>query len=108
MKTRIKNTVQKNGKRYVCRIYDLGAGQSEELYDGAMDRYTVALKGYYVHNYGMTYPYLASSCYPFHPGGFGQHGESREFLKGKHLGKRVRFEDCPLQVQAFIMQSLPN
>ena len=106
MKTRIKNTVTKNGKRYVCQIWDYGNGLSAEDYNGPCDRYTVALKGYRVEHYGVVYPYLAASAYPFHPGGFGLHGESKEFLKGKHLGKRIRFEDLPLQVQQFITQNL--
>ena len=98
MKTRIKNTITVNGKRKVCRIFDNGGEMA--------DRYTVAFRGYYIPGEGMIYPYLASSEKPFHPGGFGQHGESRHFLKGKHLGKRVRFEDIPVDVQKFITQSI--
>ena len=96
---RIKNTIMIEGKRKVCRVYDAGP-------DGAFDRYTVAFKGYRVEVYGMVYPYLASSDNPFHPQGFGQHGESRDFLTGKHLGKRVRFEALPVDVQKFILQSI--
>ena len=97
MKTRIKNTVQKNGKRYVCRIYD-NQGKTR-------DRYTIALKAKY--NHGVKYwPFLGCNRLPFE--GIGYHGCSTEFLKGKHLGKRVRFEDCPEQVQQFIMQNLPD
>jgi hypothetical protein len=106
MKSRIKNTVMKNGKRYVCRIYDIGRGLPAGDYRGVCDRYTIAFKGYYITGYGMVYPYLASNGQPFHPGGFGQYGESRMFLTGKHLGMRVRFEDVPEQVQQFIMQNL--
>ena len=96
---RIKNTILVNGKRKVCRVFDTGP-------DGTFDRYTVAFKGYRVQGYGMCYPYLASSENPFHPQGFGQHGESREFLTGKHLGKRVSFESLPEQVQEFILQNI--
>lgn len=95
---KIKNTITVNGKRRVCRIFDSGP-------DGAFDRYTIALKGYRV-GYGMVYPYLASSNNPFHPQGFGQHCESREFLKGKHLGKRISFDVLPEQVKQFILQSI--
>ena len=98
MKTRIKNTIMHKGKRLVCRIYDLGP-------EGAFDRFTVAFKGYRRHNGEMVYPYLASSSYPFNPQGFGQYCESRGFLS-KGLGKRVRFEDVPVQVQQFILQSI--
>lgn len=106
MEARVRNSVIKNGKRYVCRIYDTGNGLPAEDYCGFCDRYTVVLKGYYVANHGMVYPYLASNEHPFHPGGFGQHGESKEFLNGKHLGMRVRFESLPEQVQQLIMQNL--
>ena len=94
----MKNTIQHNGKRLVCRIFDNG-GQS-------IDRYTVAFRGYRVPGYGMVYPYLASSSHPFHPQGFGQHGESREFLTGKHLGKRVAFDTLPVDVQTFILDNI--
>jgi len=96
MRNRIPNTIMVDGKRMVCRIWDTGD-------DGPVDRYTVALKGYR-YNGRATYPYLAASAYPFHPQGFGQHGESVTFLKGKHLGKRIRFEDCPPDVQRFILK----
>ena len=95
----MKNTIAVNGKRKVCRIYDTGL-------DGAFYRYTVPFKGYRANDYGMVYPYLASSDNPFHPQGFGQHGESKEFLTGKHLGKRVSFEYLPELVQQFILQSI--
>ena len=81
-----------DGKRMVCRIYDTGP-------DGAVDRFTVAFKGYRVEGYGMVYPYIAADNNPFHPQGFGQHGESSGFLTGKHLGKRIAFEDLPPDVQ---------
>ncbi len=93
----IKNTILVNGKRKVCRIYDAG--------DVVCDRFTIAFKGYR-EGYGMVYPYLASSENPFHPQGFGMHCESRDFLTGKHLGKRVNFEALPMAVQRFILQSI--
>ena len=96
---RIKNTIMVNGKRKVCRIFDTGL-------DGPFDRYTVAFKGYRLQGYGMVYPYLASSDNPFHPQGFGQHGESTEFVTGKHLGKRVRFDLLPVEVQRFILDNI--
>jgi len=98
MKQRIKNTVMVDGKRKVCRIYDNEGG--------TVDRYTIAFKGYHIPGYGMIYPYLASDENPFHPQGFGQHCESRQFLSGRHLGKRVRFEDVPGDVQVFILKSI--
>ena len=93
---KIKNTIMIEGKRMVCRIYDTGP-------DGAFDRYTVAFKSYRVEGYGMVYPYLASSDHPFHPQGFGQHGESSVFLTGKHLGRRIAFDNLPPDVQTFVL-----
>ena len=94
----MKNTITWKGKRKVCRIFDNG-GES-------FDRYTIAFKGYRLAGHGMVYPYLASSENPFHPQGFGLHGESKEFLTGKHLGKRVAFEDVPERVQQFILENI--
>lgn len=99
MKMKIKNTITIDGKRKVCRIFDLGHGV-------AFDRYTIAFKGCRANGYEMVYPYLASSDNPFHPQGFGQHGESKEFLTGKHLGKRVSFDTLPEQVKQFILQNV--
>jgi hypothetical protein len=96
IKPPIKNTIIVNGKRKVCRIWD---NQGETL-----DRYTIAFKSYRVDHYGMVYPYLASSEYPFHS--FGQHGESREFLTGRHLGKRVSFDSLSEDVQKLILQNI--
>ena len=97
--TRIKNTIMLEGKRKVCRIFDTGP-------DGTFDRYTIAFKGYRMEGYGMVYPYLASSDNPFHPQGFGQHGESKEFITGKHLGKRVALDSLPADVQRFILDNI--
>jgi hypothetical protein len=98
MKPRIKNTILHNGKRMVCRIYDIGPG--------VVDRYTVCFKGYRDSRNWMSYPYLACDAMPFHPQGFGQHGEARNMIFGRHIGKRIRFEDCPADVQKFILQNL--
>ncbi len=96
---RIKSTIMVNGKRKVCRIFDTGL-------DGPFDRYTVAFKGYRVKGYGMVYPYLASSDNPFHPQGYGMHGERKAFITGKHFGRRVRFESLPTDVQRFILDNI--
>jgi hypothetical protein len=106
---KVKNTIMVDGKRKVCRIFDAGYGD-----DKPMDRYTIAFKGYIPNakdgyrglGYGVVYPYLASSENPFHPQGFGQHGESRQFLTGKHLGKRIAFETLPVDVQTFILNNI--
>lgn len=94
---RIKNTIMHNGKREVCRIFDNGGA--------TCDRYTIAFKAYRIDR-ELWYPYLASSEKPFHPQGFGQWSEAREFLTGRHLGKRVAFDTLPVDVQRFINQSI--
>lgn len=94
----MKNTITVNGKRKTCRIFDAG-----EQY---ADRYTIAFRGYRVKGYGMVYPYLASGNAPFHPQGFGQHGESRGFMSGRHLGKRRTFESLPADVRRFILSNI--
>lgn len=96
--TRILNTIMVAGKRKVCRIYDAG--------DSVADRYTITFKGYRLKDWGMVYPYLSASEDPYHPCGVGQHGESREYMTGRHLGKRVRFEALPEPVQRFILMNI--
>lgn len=102
MTARTPNTITVNGKRKVCRIFDTGP-------DGPVDRYTIAFKGFRdssSRDRDLVYPYLAANDAPFHPLGFGQHGESRTFLTGRHLGRRTRFEDLPEQVQRFVLQNI--
>jgi len=92
------------------RVYDNGGK--------TFDRYTVI----YSHaqsfgNKGWT-PYIGMSANPFHPQGFGQHGEYRngEFVEGMKagqwppkigrkgwLGKRIKFEDLPTDCQRLVM-----
>lgn len=97
---KIKNTVMKNGKRYVCKIWD-NAGTDKET----LDRFSVFFRAKRDSRGRLYYPYIESSCHPFAPQGFGQHGET-ECEGGPHLGKRVAFEDVPEDVQKFIMQNL--
>lgn len=105
LSNRIKNTIMVDGKRMVCRIYDTGP-------DNGLDRYTVAFKGYRIEKgycvsgWNMVYPYIGCSALPFHPQGIGFHDDSKVFMTGKHLGKRIRFENCPDDVKKFILQSI--
>lgn len=99
LKPRIPNTIQHPTRgKLVCRIFDYG--------DTVADRYTIAFRAFQPAGSGRIYPYLASGPSPFHPLGFGQYNESDVFLTGKHLGKRVRFEALPVEVQEFIMQTI--
>ncbi len=92
------NTIMVNGKRKVCRIFDAGPEPA--------DRYTIAFKGFRLEGYGMVYPYVAAGPTPFHPGGFGLHCESRYYLTGRHLGKRIRFDALPSDVQHFVLDNI--
>lgn len=59
----------------------------------SFDRYTAVYpkrKGYW--------PYIAMSDDPFHPQGFGQHGELRQ-PPGEHLGALISFEQLPVNCQ---------
>ena len=96
---KIPNTITVPGRgKLVCRIFDNAA---------AFDRYTVAFNAVKdTLRRRLYYPYLAASENPFHPQGFGQHGESEYFLTGKELGKRVSFESLPGDVQKFILQNI--
>lgn len=38
---------------------------------------------------------VGMSSMPFNPQGFGQHGEINNPRGGKHLGKRIKFDDLP-------------
>ena len=93
----MKNTILVNGKRKTCRIYDMGESMA--------DRYTVAFRGYRVRG-RMVYPYLACDANPFHPMGFGQHGESNIFISGREIGKRVTFDAMSDQVKRFILDNI--
>jgi hypothetical protein len=96
---KIPNTIQHPTRgRLVCKIYDNG-GET-------LDRYTVTFKAFHISGYGLCYRYISASDEPFHPLGFGQHGENRTSIDGKHLGNRVMFARLPSGVQKFIMQSI--
>jgi hypothetical protein len=63
-----------------------------------MDRYTVifmdspeALAGHFA--------CLAMNHEPFHPQGFGQHSAA---IPGRHLGKRIKFEELPADCQRLV------
>ena len=96
----MKNSIITDGKKRTCVIYDNGGPGAP---GGSIDRYTVVLRAYRDKRRGcMVYPYLACSKYPFQS--FGLHEDSYESIRGKHLGKRVAFEDVPEDVKAFILQ----
>lgn len=92
------------------RVYDNG-GET-------FDRYTVVYTGRYRRNPRDGYQYVGMSEHPFHPQGFGQHGETRDrpcdyaehsnhvppVGKSCHLGKRITFADLPADCQRLVLR----
>jgi len=76
------------------RIYDAG-GKS-------FDRFTVIFMDQPERN-GETFAALGMSKNPFSPQGFGQHCTA---MPGRHLGRRIDFEDLPPDCQKLVMQHL--
>ena len=83
-----------------------------------IDRYTVVFTGKRARMDGGTgrpfaYPYLAMNARPFHPQGFGQHGETNWFPadglrppsigRRGHLGKRIAFAELPDDCRALVL-----
>ena len=69
------------------------------------DRYTIVFTKALTCNGKKFYQYLAASEHPFHPQGFGQHGELTSISGDwSHLGKRVRFSRLPEDVKRFVLQ----
>lgn len=80
------------------RCYDNG-GEST-------DRYTAVYSGRYPGRAGLC-RYVGMSGLPFHPQGFGQHGESRDVVdypKYGHLGKKITFADLPADCKKLVVQ----
>lgn len=82
--------------RHVLACYDNG-GRS-------FDRYTVLYGApWWQPDYGRNVPYIACSANPFHPQGFGQHGEMPADNR-QALGRKVRWQDLPPDVQRMAVQ----
>jgi hypothetical protein len=80
------------------RCYDNG-GRS-------FDRYTVVFTGRYTHKTGGAFLYLGMSENPFHPQGFGQHGESQQridYPKYSHIGKPIPFNALPEKCRELVL-----
>ena len=78
------------------------------IYDNngkSMDRYTVCYTP--IESQGETWwPYLGMSEHPYHPQGFGQHGELR-FRKTRQRGERcINFAELPPDCQKLVMSDL--
>jgi len=112
MKTeeRKNNLMPNNIPRYI-RCYDNG-GET-------FDRYTVIFSGRYRRyktfedekRLPRYYSYVSMSTNPFHPQGFGQHGESKYFIdkpKYSHLGKKIKFIDLPEDCKMLVRNEYKN
>lgn len=98
LKPRIKSTIEHNGKRKVCRIFDNGGAN--------FFRYMVALKSTKHSRHGIVYPFLLSTDTPFDKNRQGGELLSSQFITGKHLGKRIAFDSLPVDVQKFILNNI--
>ncbi len=110
-------------KALPVRCYDNGG---PDVKGGTIDRYTVVFTeairepGESRFSPGV-YAYVGMNSAPFHPQGFGQHGETRGYPadsnasgslgvprigKSCHLGKRIPFEELPPDCQKLVQQDL--
>lgn len=72
-----------------------------------IDRYTVVYTGNYTSKTGGYHWYVGMSGQPFHPLGFGQHGETLgacDHPTYGHLGKRIQFADLPPDCQQLVLR----
>ena len=81
--------------------------------EGSFDRYTVVYTGNYKGRGGRC-DYVGMSCRPFHPQGFGQHGESDRVIDVPsggfpptpgdvgRLGRRITFAQLPLECKELV------
>lgn len=113
---RIQSLLPNGVPRYV-RCYDNGGK--------TFDRYTVVFTGNYRNipgrrcraKYGpLDFQNVGMSEHPFHPQGFGQHGESERQIdvnkdgfapaigRSNHLGKRILFVELPADCQKLVLR----
>lgn len=109
-----------NGLPKCIRAYDNGGVDN----GGSVDRFTVVYTGKYrtlgtkrgeARTLG-NFQYVGMSANPFHPQGFGQHGESERQIdvnksgfapavgRSNHLGKRIPFTALPKDCQKLVLR----
>jgi hypothetical protein len=101
-----KERLMPNGIPKWVRCYDDGGD--------TFDRYTVVFTGNYTHKTGRQHWYLGMSKFPYHPQGFGQHGESDNQIdinkwgfapamgRKCHLGRRIPFSELTIDCQKLV------
>ena len=75
------------------RIYDNGGK--------TFDRYTAVYMAF--PERGGCYEARGMSAHPYHPQGYGM---SCSAVPGKHLGKRIKFEELPKECQKLIQEDM--
>lgn len=88
--TRTQRFWKPDGSPKHVRCYDNG-GET-------FDRYTVVFTGRYRSQTAGSFVYIGMSCDPYHPQGFGQHGESDTQIdrpRSAHLGRKIAFAKLP-------------
>ena len=101
-KTEQFNALLPNGIPKWIRVYDNGGT--------SFDRYTAVFTKKSITNIrgDRWFMYVGMSSNPFHPQGFGQHGESNWQPVDRptygHLGKKIKFEDLPKDCQTLVIQ----
>jgi hypothetical protein len=91
-----KEALLPNNKPRYIRCYDNGGK--------TVDSYTVVFTGRYRHKTNRATLYLCMSANPFHPQGFGQHGEGDIDSRGySHLGKKIGFDQLPEDCQKLVL-----
>lgn len=99
----------KNKKRFPSFFTADGIPKKIRCYDNqgrSFDRYTICFTGNYRHLTGGEFIGLGASEHPSHPQGFGQHFSHTaqcDYPTYGHLGKKVKFESLPVDVQKFIV-----
>lgn len=81
------------------------SNQNIRIYDNSgktFDRYTVVFMDQPEKQSGV-YAAVGMSTHPFSPQGFGQHCSA---MPGRHLGRRIQFNELPKDCQALTLQDL--
>jgi len=84
-----------------ARLMPGGVPRNVRCYDNGgetVDRYTVVFTGRYRHRTGGVFWNVGMSAHPFHPQGFGMHGEhwqQIDYPTYSHLGRKIPFSTLP-------------
>ena len=79
------------------RVYDSG--------EKFIDRYTAVYMNLVERADEGTYSAVGMNSVPFSPSGFGQHITAKP---GRHLGRRIKFEELPADCQKLILQDIAD